>query len=595
MARKNELSLGACVKYNIGSFFAVFCLGWIVISNPTVLGPCPVHDEPVKLAQGVSEALKSWKAQRKGPSEDEDEDDEEAEEAEEVAQGAPGALDALHSAKEAGTPQWVFCAAQWQDCTCGGAVRWGNKETWAVMEPKKKGELLTVRCSVQVLEDLLPGDDGKHCECQVLPGSAFYRGLNPMWLPDAEAERLGAPLASSCELWAKAKGQGAWGAQQWRATEFFCGPWDQEPSGDREIDLDTMRKLMRARVDARFTEVYHKYFGRPGEKQGWADRAYVNYFAGPPDGKHAKMTEELIRSVHTFSSELIVVVNFGMTCSSQLTAKRFPRLVLLHAEPMDVELHRGFNFNKLRAFLFARVLTGVGLDSDQFVAPYVDRLFEMTEREITKSYPFPIMPVHFLDRGPKDLGVWWGRYCPDTACSLQTMRWGHAHPTWTFWALPFIGRWLRRNFRDETLPEIVGKVSAPALRVVEIPEDEDLLNVALWEEKATKQWCKFDITDPMEFQFLFEWRARSGNKCGGPGCANIYADRRFYKHGAAKLFYTAHHAVNPAETHKQVDRIEKKFKEKNWPASTVARSCGRRRSCARLTRKRFVLCDCPVP
>ena len=39
-------------------------------------------------------------------------------------------------------------------------------------------------------------------------------------------------------------------------------------------------------------QVYHKYFGRPGEKQGWADRAYVNYFAGPPDGKHAKMTED---------------------------------------------------------------------------------------------------------------------------------------------------------------------------------------------------------------------------------------------------------------------------------------------------------------
>ena len=53
--------------------------------------------------------------------------------------------------------------------------------------------------------------------------------------------------------------------------------------------------------------------------------------------------------------------------------------------------------------------------------------------------------------------------------SLQTMRWGHAHPTWTYWALPFLGRWLRRNFRDETLPA-TGK--AIALRVVEIPEEE---------------------------------------------------------------------------------------------------------------------------
>lgn len=61
-----------------------------------------------------------------------------------------------------------------------------------------------------------------------------------------------------------------------------------------------------------------------------------------------------------------------------------------------------FNFNKLRAFLFSRALAGVGLDSDQWVAPGVDRLFDMTEREIHEKYPFPIMPVHFLDRGPKD-------------------------------------------------------------------------------------------------------------------------------------------------------------------------------------------------
>ena len=75
-------------------------------------------------------------------------------------------------------------------------------------------------------------------------------------------------------------------------------------------------------------------------------------------------------------------------------------------------------------------MTGVGLDSDQFVAPAVDRLFDLTEREINEAYGFPILPVHFLDRGPKDLGVWWSRYCPNDQCSLQTMRWGHAHPTW---------------------------------------------------------------------------------------------------------------------------------------------------------------------
>ncbi|CAK9071770.1 Hypothetical protein (Fragment) [Durusdinium trenchii] len=230
-----------------------------------------------------------------------------------------------------------------------------------------------------------------------------------------------------------------------------------------------------------------------------------------------------------------------MTSSTKLTPERFPQLLLLHARPMDVQLKRSFNFNKLRAFLFSRALAGVGLDSDQWVAPGVDRLFDMTEREIHEKYPFPIMPVHFLDRGPKDLGVWWSRYCPNDVCSLQTMRWGHAHPTWTYWALPFLGRWLRRNFRDETLPA-TGK--AIALRVVEIPEDEDLLNVGLWEEKAHKQWCKFDITDPLEFQFLFDWKTKYGNRQGSILRSSMFALGK-------------------------VASIMKKWKEGTWPSSTI--------------------------
>ena len=61
----------------------------------------------------------------------------------------------------------------------------------------------------------------------------------------------------------------------------------------------------------------------------------------------------------------------------------------------------------------------------------------------------------------QDLGKYWDRYCPGDvndlrrSCPWQTTRWGHAHPTWTYWALPFLGRWLRRNLRDETLPRRV--------------------------------------------------------------------------------------------------------------------------------------------
>lgn len=571
MARREPTKLGGCVKYNIGSFLAVFVLGWLALQQQVLscdeevqFKPKPPKPKPVKsLRKAQSQGQDSDPAEVEKSPEAEDTE----KEVEKVPEEAPPEASA-----PTGKAQWVFCAAQWQDCTCQGNVRWGNKEKWLIIKPKKAGELQTVKCSVQVLEDVLPGDDGKHCDCEVIPGSSFHRGLNPMWLEDQEAEEMGAPLVASCDLW-REDSESPWGQKQWMATEAFCSEdWDGEEAGERKMSLSTMQKLMEARVDPHFREAYRKNFAESGAMKGWTKRAFLNYFAGPPAGKHAKMTEELIRSVHMFSEELIIVVNFGMTSSVKLTPKRFPRLILLHGRPMHTDLKRSFNFNKLRAFLFSRALAGVGLDSDQFVAPGVDRLFEMTEREITEKYPLPIMPVHFLDRGPKDLGIWWSRYCPNDVCSLQTLRWGHAHPTWTYWALPFIGRWLRRNFRDETLPKVTsGKVKAPALRVVEIPEDEDLLNVGLWEEKATKQWCKFDITDPLEFHFLFEWKTKYGNRCsmGGHGCANISPDRRFYKHGAAKLFYTAHHAVEPADTHKQVDRISKKLKEGSWPNSTI--------------------------
>ena len=117
------------------------------------------------------------------------------------------------------------------------------------------------------------------------------------------------------------------------------------------------------------------------------------------------------------------------------------------------------------------------------------------------------------------------------ACKHHTMRWSHAHPTWTrggrgrleqeqqtqpasrtFYSLPFFGRWLRRHFRDETpsfllqqvmpwhsircsrsymrkLPAVTDEAGElAALAVAKIPEDEDLLNVATWEVALLRVW-----------------------------------------------------------------------------------------------------------
>merc|ERR1712050_592518 len=176
-----------------------------------------------------------------------------------------------------------------------------------------------------------------------------------------------------------------------------------------------MRNLMRVYIDPRFEEVYNKFF----DSTGWAERGFLNYYAGAPGGKHTQMTEELIESVHAFSLAPIVVFHFGFATPTRWTLERFPRLVLLHAAPLPSDAGRSFNFNKMRAMLLSRLKVGIQLDSDQFVAPGVDAMFKTTEREITKDYPMPILPAHFLDRTPRDTGAYWLRYCPKDKCKYQ--------------------------------------------------------------------------------------------------------------------------------------------------------------------------------
>jgi len=165
---------------------------------------------------------------------------------------------------------------------------------------------------------------------------------------------------------------------------------------------------MMSWVDSKFATSRDRLY-RDGEGTGWLPRGFLTYFAGPPDGKHAMMTETLVESVHEFSAAPIVVVHFGMHAPASWTPARFPRLVLLHAAPLPSARKRSFNFNKMRAMIFARIRTGVQLDADEFVAPGVDALFQRVEDEITAEYPFPILPVHFANRSPADQGKYWER------------------------------------------------------------------------------------------------------------------------------------------------------------------------------------------
>mmetsp|Transcript_2992 Transcript_2992/g.5219 ORF Transcript_2992/g.5219 Transcript_2992/m.5219 type:complete len:632 (-) Transcript_2992:50-1945(-) len=469
--------------------------------------------------------------------------------------------------------EWVYCSNQWQDCQCNNEVRWGNGKKWTYIRPQKEDQIFSVKCDVHNLGDPLPGEDGKHCQCLVKHDSTFERQLNPMLLREELADRSGSRLVASCDIFEAAKEKEPQDRALWEAVEPFCSQsWEAKAAenpelhaGPRQLSLSAMQKLMQARIDARFVQNYERLIN----KDGWLPRAFVNYYAGAPGSKHANMTEQLIRSVHMFSEAPIVVLHLGSRTPDTWTADRFPRLLLLHAAPMEPDAHRSFNFNKLRSFLVSRALSGVELDSDQFVGPGVDYMFQMTEKEITQDTPLPVLPVHFYSFTQADTpnNVWWQRYCPDPpACKHHTMRWSHAHPTWTFYSLPFLGRWLRRHFRDEQLAATSDEVgNLPALSVASIPEDEDLLNVATWEEKGTKQWCKFD-NDYHEFADMLGWSPEKGAKTTA---GDIATDPKFYPDGAAKAFWTAHNCKDPAATAKMLDEIEDRWQKGLYPQSTI--------------------------
>jgi len=455
-------------------------------------------------------------------------------------------------------PIWFFCAGQFQECMCKGAVRWGVPGNWLEINQAKGDGWNRVKCSVEQLPDVAPGDATKHCQCGMPSDSASLHSINPALLAHTSEAALKSQPTISCETIKDSKGSGEWAASLYDATGAFCSDdWERQSSdakaGTKAMSVDVMRSLMEAWVDQRFANNYKRLF----DTSGWAPRAFVNYYAGVPDGKHTKMTEELINSVHAFSAEPIIVFHFGTQTPSEWNAERWPRLILFHAAPIPAEAGRSFNFNKMRAMLLARVRAGIVLDSDQFVAPGVDALFQRTEQEITKDYAMPIMPAHFLDRTPRDTGAYWARYCPTEDCRWQTTRWGHAHPTWTYWALPWVGRWLRRNFRDEVLPPLKDG-AMQALRVTDVPEDEDLLNIATWEEGGTKQWCKFDLPGPGDFFQLLDACAL--------GCSDISGDPRWHPAGVAKVFYTAHHAVDPEETKDWITDLKAKQQEGTLPS-----------------------------
>ena len=117
----------------------------------------------------------------------------------------------------------------------------------------------------------------------------------------------------------------------------------------------------------------------------------------------------------------------------------------------------------------------------------------------------------------------------------RSMRWGHAHPTWTFHALPFLGEMYIRVITKSTYPSFYS--------------DEDVANLMSWEWKLTKQWCKWD-----NFLHMLEPFLSQSPTAFSPG---DMADKKWYREGVPMVFTSMHDAKKWDVTLAAIDRVIK--------------------------------------
>uniref|UniRef100_A0A7S2K2N4 Uncharacterized protein n=1 Tax=Zooxanthella nutricula TaxID=1333877 RepID=A0A7S2K2N4_9DINO len=302
----------------------------------------------------------------------------------------------------------------------------------------------------------------------------------------------------------------------------------------------------------------------------WLEEAFVTYVAGNKASTYEWQAMNLVRSVDVFSSRPIVVVVFGESFVPPMAWRAMPNVLVYRMMPIKLG-GRGvsFNFNKLRAMVSARVAVGVQLDTDQLVAPYIDLMFEGTRREINEYYPWLMLPVHWMSREDKKPAPYW-EYRFEGWGGPRSIRWGHAHPTWSYWALPFLCDILQERFVTAQKPGtqirvwqldqavkrgllVVLKEDLKEMRKAQdepfMSEDEDMMNVALWRDKVEKNWCKFDL----------EWGVYKDRMSLQ---ANMYWDTKWYPNGVPILFLSMHNT--------------KMFEITDWLLSLLAR-CDRDR------------------
>lgn len=293
-------------------------------------------------------------------------------------------------------------------------------------------------------------------------------------------------------------------------------------------------KLVEFYVDPAFQANYVRLV----DADGWIPEAFLTYMYAKDEKANVAAEEDLlVRSVHHFSTRPIVVTLFGYRIPESFSPEKFPNLVVMQSRDCRDVTGKSFNFNKLTSMLFTKVRTGLVLDADQFVNAGIDTMFPRIAQEITKDYPYAIMPAHWMSRDPtaKDMILAQREYAFNFVsyeAPAVTMHWGHAHPTWTHYALPWLATWTSYALQPDLAPTW--------LQVQGHLEDEDILNIASWAHKATKQWCKFDITSPDDFQRYMMRYDDSPVDLDRPGY-----DGKWYPKGLAYMFFSAHDAKDP--------------------------------------------------
>mmetsp|Transcript_51109 Transcript_51109/g.121428 ORF Transcript_51109/g.121428 Transcript_51109/m.121428 type:complete len:726 (-) Transcript_51109:74-2251(-) len=459
--------------------------------------------------------------------------------------------------------QWITCAQEGEICQCpSGKVRYGNTEAdaWLTEEKSRKGEEVAVSCGSGSFGGKDPKKGGaKICQCEVIScpdgtPADFHRcpannrrcaaACGRVWKPrvgngqeprsDLCKDGVSHELVFSCDL-SKARlpkrTSKHWEAQQVlnKAMEDFCA----HPQLKDQLDVY---------LDCAYKSQYLRHTTDDSE---WLDEGYLTYIGGSRNSHHERRISNLIRSVQAFSQLPVAVVVVDEQYQPPPFWREFPSLIVFQLSKFPSGLP--FNINKIRAMVSVRIATGAQLDGDSTLFAGMDNMMEPTRREVTPAFPFPMLPVHW---GPREEVF-------DLYKGPRSMRWVHAHPTWTYWALPFYidlvfvrtaglvspGREIKLFRFDGTkdmdmrhMLEVApqGKETRKAIVERWMISDEPMLNVLLWKAGVTKQWCKYDL-EPALYT-----RGYGLNPA-------THADPHWFPDGVPLIFYSMHNTKNDKE------------------------------------------------